>query len=238
MNVLLWVTTVICGWLAGGVSNWMADALPWRNRAGADADAGAVQTVGRRAFLPRRPRTVDDPAARRHARRAWAVLASMVAGYVIAAALFAETPLTLLLLWLYTLFLVTVTVIDYEHHRVLNVMLGTAAVVALLVSVLPQTPDPARALLGGLCGFGIFLLLAVISRGKMGAGDVKFAGVIGLMVGYPAVVYALLAGIFLGGAAALILLISRRATRKSAMAYAPYLAMGTLLTLWLAGLMT
>jgi leader peptidase (prepilin peptidase) / N-methyltransferase len=52
------------------------------------------------------------------------------------------------------------------------------------------------------------------------------------MTGYPEVLTALLLGIILGGVAALALLASRRATRKSYMAYAPYLALGALVTLW------
>ena len=38
------------------------------------------------------------------------------------------------------------------------------------------------------------MLLAVISRGHMGAGDIKLAGVIGLMLGFPAVLAALFLG--------------------------------------------
>jgi len=46
-------------------------------------------------------------------------------------------------------------------------------------------------------------------------------------------VAALVLGVLLGGGAALVLLISKRATRKSYIAYAPYLALGALITLWL-----
>ena len=77
---------------------------------------------------------------------------------------------------------------------------------------------------------GVFLI-ALIGRGKLGAGDVKLAGVIGLMLGFPAAITALVIGIFLGGAAAIILLLTRRAGRKSSFAYAPYLALGALVML-------
>ena len=66
----------------------------------------------------------------------------------------------------------------------------------------------------------------------MGFGDVKLAGVIGLMLGYPFVVPALMVGIILGGLAALALLITRKAERKSYIAYAPYLALGALVVLF------
>jgi leader peptidase (prepilin peptidase) / N-methyltransferase len=69
----------------------------------------------------------------------------------------------------------------------------------------------------------------------MGMGDVKLAGVIGLMTGYPVVVTALVAGIVLGGVAAAVLLIARRVGRKTPIAYAPYLALGALGVMVLVG---
>ncbi len=80
-------------------------------------------------------------------------------------------------------------------------MLAPAAVVALLASLLPGPPSLLSAVVGGAAGFGLFFLIAIIGRGKMGAGDVKLAGVIGLMIGFPAAITALVIGIFLGGAA-------------------------------------
>ena len=49
----------------------------------------------------------------------------------------------------------------------------------------------------------------------MGLGDVKLAGVIGLMTGYPLVVAALAIGIVLGGVAAIALLVTRRAAARA-----------------------
>lgn len=132
------------------------------------------------------------------------------------------------LYWLYAWFLLTVLVIDLEHRLVLNVMTLPAAVLALAASFLPGAPTPVEALIGGAGAFAVFFLIALIGRGAMGMGDVKLAGVIGLMLGYPLVVPALLAGILLGGLAAALLLITRRATRKTAIAYAPYLCAGAL----------
>ena len=72
---------------------------------------------------------------------------------------------------------------DYPWHR--------SVPIRVLISFLPGGPTPVQALIGGAVGFSVFLLLALISRGAMGLGDVKLAGVIGLMTGYPLVVAAL-----------------------------------------------
>ena len=112
-------------------------------------------------------------------------------------------------------------------------MSAPAALVALAFSLLPGTPTPLNALIGGALGLGIFLILALISRGSLGMGDVKLAGVIGLMVGYPDVTTTLILGVILGGLAALYLIVVRRAGRKATMAYAPYLSLGAIYSLFM-----
>jgi len=160
---------------------------------------------------------------------------AMMAAFVLIAWRFGAEPLRMVTLWLYAWFLLTVLVIDLEHRRVLNVMVLPAAVLAFGASFLPGAPAPLDALLGGAGAFAAFFVIALLGRGAMGMGDVKLAGVIGLMTGYPLVVPSLLAGIVLGGLAAAAMLITRRATRKTAIAYAPYLCVGALAMLLWAG---
>jgi len=116
---------------------------------------------------------------------------AMMAAFLLSAWRFGSEPLRMVTLWLYAWFLLTVLVIDLEHRRVLNVMVLPAAVVAFGASFLPGAPAPLDALIGGAGAFAAFFLIALLGRGAMGMGDVKLAGVIGLMTGYPLVVPAL-----------------------------------------------
>jgi leader peptidase (prepilin peptidase) / N-methyltransferase len=233
----------LLGWLAGGAANWAADELPSYGAPNASGDQARTR--------PRRYRVPD--AALHYLTLPWYLFrggtcphcgewrpsrAPLLEGATIIAFglawwRFAATPLHLAVVCLYVVFLLAVLVIDFEHRRVLNMMLAPAALFALLVSLLPSPPSLPQALLGGAAGFSIFLLLGLISRGGMGAGDIKLAGVIGLMTGYPLIISALFLGVVLGGAAALILLITRRVGRKGTLAYAPYLAAGAIIVLLL-----
>jgi len=66
-----------------------------------------------------------------------------------------------------------------------------------------------------------------------GLGDVKLGGLIGLILGFPAVFTGLLAGMVLGGLGAGVMLLSGRARLQTAIAYGPYLAGGAILEmLW------
>jgi len=83
-------------------------------------------------------------------------------------------------------------VVDLEHGLILNKVVYPGMVVALLLALypLPWLNEPmgmriAYTALGGAIGFGIFLLIALVSRGGMGWGDVKLAALIGLATGFP-----------------------------------------------------
>lgn len=237
MNFSLILLAILSGWIGGGLVNWAADILPGlRDRQEKPAAESIVRSFAHYWTLPWYffRRGICPHCQERVGWRSPVVEIVSISLFALMAAHWGATS-TLAVAWLYGLFLMAVTVIDFEHHRVLNVMLAPAAIVVAVVSLLPATLQPLDMLLGGAVGFGVFLLLAIIGRGALGMGDVKLAGVVGMMLGYPGVLTALAIGAILGALVALLLLASRRATRKTAIAYAPYLAVGALITMWTMG---
>lgn len=82
------------------------------------------------------------------------------------------------------------------------------------------------ALIGSL-GFAIlFLVISVVSKGGMGGGDIKLAGVIGAFLGWEGALLTFVLASLLGGLAAGYLLARGKAGRKSAIRFGPYLALG------------
>jgi leader peptidase (prepilin peptidase) / N-methyltransferase len=94
---------------------------------------------------------------------------------------------------------------------------------ALLISVLPAPPSVLESLLGAIVGGGGVLLVAIVTRGGMGGGDIKLMALLGAAFGWklalPVFEQPLLIAFALsqlvGGVIALALLITRRAGRKS-----------------------
>lgn len=128
-------------------------------------------------------------------------------------------------------FLLLISLIDLRYHLVLNVLIYPAAVVALLLHSVPPGRDTLTALLGGAVGLSLFSLAALVRRGGMGVGDVKLAALIGLMVGFPQVLWALTLGILAGGIAALFLCLTGRSKIGDHMPYAPFLCLGVMVAL-------
>ena len=136
---------------------------------------------------------------------------------------------------------ILIFVIDLEQGLVLNSVILVGIVLAVAFSFFwggfedfwPKIGPgiTLSALLGGAAGFAIMLLPYLISRGGMGAGDVKLAGFIGLVVGFPQVLAALLVGIIIGGLVAIFLLLSRLRKRKEAVPFGPFLAIGAMIAL-------
>ena len=142
-----------------------------------------------------------------------------------------------------------IAVIDIEHRLILwRVILPSAVIVGLLNSLLPDR-GPTKTLWGGLGGyaivFGVYGLSQLLALGlarlrgqpleevAFGGGDVNLAGVVGLAVGWPGVILALLVTIVTAGMFSLLylgVLLVRGRYRPYAVAfpYGPFLILGAL----------
>jgi leader peptidase (prepilin peptidase)/N-methyltransferase len=74
------------------------------------------------------------------------------------------------------------------------------------------------------------MTLSLASKRGIGAGDVRLAAVLAMFLGYLGAQYVfqgLALGFIIGGAVALLLLITRKATRNTRIAFGPYICIGT-----------
>ena len=62
-------------------------------------------------------------------------------------------------------------------------------------------------------------------------GDAKLVALIGLVSGFPLVVFSMMIGIIIGGIAAIILLATRKKGRKDVIAYGTFLGIGPIVAL-------
>jgi prepilin signal peptidase PulO-like enzyme (type II secretory pathway) len=127
-------------------------------------------------------------------------------------------------------FLLLITLIDVKYQLVLNVLTYPAIGLTLAAQVLLLHVAMRAALVGAGLAFSIFFLTALIRPGDLGGGDVKLAALIGLWHGFPGVLWALLLGVGIGGAATAWITLAKR--QKDAgrihVPYAPFLCMGAL----------
>lgn len=139
--------------------------------------------------------------------------------------------------------------IDLEHQLILNRIVYPTALIALALGIVlrqpwlmesapgafQSMPDVAArtvvGITGGVTGFVLLLIPALVFRGGMGWGDVKMAGLIGLVVGFPLVFVSILGAIVGGGLLAAILLLLKIKKRGEAIPFGPFLSLAAIATL-------
>jgi leader peptidase (prepilin peptidase)/N-methyltransferase len=135
---------------------------------------------------------------------------------------------------------VALTFIDLDTKRLPNAIVLPSYVVAAVLLALPALLDSQwdnylGALLGGVALFAFYFVLAFIYPAGMGFGDVKLAGVLGMYLGWlgwGAVIVGGFLGFLLGGLVGGALMVARRAGRKSAIPFGPFMVAGALVAVF------
>lgn len=201
----------LMGWLAGLLVNGLANALP-RHRVIPLWEGGGFPS----SLWIRGPR-IRDLAVEFGMPVLWA-LAGLHYGPS-TRAVWTALDLTVLVL---------VTVTDLEHRRIDDAVMCPAIALAILRA--PVSPWLGGGALGawltGLGAFAFFFSMALLTRGGIGGGDATLAAFIGLTTGFPHGLQALAYGIFMAGGVSLFLRLTRRATPRTVIPYAPFLSLG------------
>ncbi|MCB0193981.1 MAG: prepilin peptidase [Anaerolineae bacterium] len=237
--ILLVTLFVLFGWLVGIAINHAADILPtrqtvfqWPKCAQCSAPRPLKQWSGLLNWLTGRRECPQCGVA--HQRLVRSVVVELV------------TPIFFAFLWwyygfsttlgivtLYTIILILVTVTDLEHRLIFNVVILPSILLAIAAAFI--TPDLTwrAALVGGITGFIIVYIAALLSRGGLGEGDVTLSTFLGFIMGFPNIILSLVFGVFMGGLVAFLLLVTGRVTLKTFIPYGPFLTItGWIMLVW------
>ena len=135
------------------------------------------------------------------------------------------------------------SLIDITTHRLTrSVTMRAAFIGGLLLSIAAiANNQPGKIVVMVLSFIGTlltFLALSFASRRGIGAGDVRLAAVVAMFLGYLGATYVfqgLAFGFMIGGVVALLLLITRKATRNTRIAFGPYICIGAMVVVLFGG---
>ena len=222
------------GWLSGAIINYIADVLPIKRRLSYPFchKCEKPQPLLNYIIWPRK----CPHCHQRRSFRTWIVEAIMF--------------LSTIWLWLqndlvmgfwFSLLLITyfglVVVIDLEHHLIMHPTSIFGAMLGLVIGI--QLHGILNTILGGLAGFlamlGLYILGALFARfivrrsqsgfneDALGFGDVILGGILGLILGWPAIIAGLFFAIIFAGIISLIyLLVTFFARKYKAFTFIPY----------------
>lgn len=138
-----------------------------------------------------------------------------------------------------TSFLLVITFIDYDHQLILDKVLLWFSVVGVAINLWAFSLSIFDMLIASLLGGGLLLLIAVVSCGGMGDGDIKFAAALGLWLGWKCLLLTLFFSFLLGGVGGISLLLFKIKSRNDFIPFGPFIALGTLLSvLYGSGILT
>lgn len=227
------------GYLAGGFAHAIATRLPAGQTAfGPPLCAACASEPMRSHIWPILPGACSR--CGRNDRRA--ALATQLAGASLSALALLRYGITrdALAVALFSLLLLLILRIDWEHRLIFTITIVPGIALALLLATLESTATLLSATVGGLGAaavFGLFFLLGILiyRRAALGAGDILLAGLIGTMTGVRGVVPALFLGMATAAGIGILLVALRRKSRMDYIPYGAYLCAGTIVALFLWG---
>ncbi len=238
---------LIPGFLAGWLVNYLSDVLPTLRKLSRPVCNHCGATFGWQDYFFLRA----CPGCKH--TRSWRTAIVLLAALAVSAAIWLNAPPKLgywVSLLLLTYFGV-VLVIDLEHRLILHVVSFVGALIGLGVGI--QSNGLLNTVIGGSVGLVIMLLFYLFGmlfaryrarklgvdddEEALGFGDVLLSAVIGLMLGWPQIYYALLIAILAGGLISFLLILILSALRRFQSmniftAYGPYLVLGAVLLIF------
>lgn len=125
--------------------------------------------------------------------------------------------------------LVIITVSDWVYMLIPNRVLLFFLVFIVGLRIVEPLDPWWDVLLGAAVGFGILYLLAVVSKGGMGGGDIKLFFVLGLFLGTKATVMTLFLASIIGAIFGFIQIILKGYEKRRPIPFGPFIAIGAIL---------
>lgn len=143
--------------------------------------------------------------------------------------------------WIFFVVLaVALSAIDFEHHRLPDPLTGSLYLSGLIFLALDAFAHHNlsrlnHAFIASIALGGFYWIVNFLSKGGMGMGDVKLATSIGLFCGYISIstVYiASMIGFAAGSLVGVALIAVKRANRKSALPFGPFMLLGAIASIY------
>lgn len=133
-------------------------------------------------------------------------------------------------------FAIPITLIDLKELRVPDALSLSGIGLMLLLDVFVIKESLPLLLIEVAAGFGVFWIIRLVTRGRLGLGDAKYSAFIALCVGMYAWFTTLAVASITGLACGLILLGLGRVKRTTRIPFAPFLTLGAIVSIVLGSI--
>lgn len=123
--------------------------------------------------------------------------------------------------------LIVLSLIDIKHMILPNILVLIVFILSILYMIFIKKTY-MDSLWGFLIGGGFFLLLMLVTLGNMGGGDIKLMAALGVWLGLQGTVLTIAFAFIVGAVVSVILMITKKADRKSMLPFGPFICLGSL----------
>lgn len=136
----------------------------------------------------------------------------------------------LIIALLFTSLLIIITVSDIAYMLIPNKILLVFGVLLVVGRMFIQSDPWWDSIVGAFGGFLILLLVAILSKGGIGGGDIKLFFIIGVVLGIYSTLLALFLASVIGLIVGVVLLNYRKQGRKTPIPFGPSIALASIIT--------
>lgn len=128
--------------------------------------------------------------------------------------------------------LMIIAFIDIEHKIIPDVITIPGIIAGLISSMVFPYITLLNSAEGLLLGGGLFYIIAILSRGGMGGGDIKLIAMVGSFLGWKNILLTIFLGSLFGSIVGIILIILKKKGRKDTVPFGPFLSLGAIISIF------
>ena len=131
--------------------------------------------------------------------------------------------------------LIVVSIIDYYHKIIPDKLNLIILIMGIIFKVTSMVVFKESAFIDSVLGFaiggGLFLLIAIVTNGAMGGGDIKLTAALGVWFGVKGIILISLLSFILGAVISVILLVTKIKGRKDEVPFGPFICISAILAI-------
>lgn len=134
--------------------------------------------------------------------------------------------------------LIVISIIDFEFQIIPDSLNISIFILAIVYKILQYTlygisPQILNSTLALIISSGLFLLIAILSKGGMGGGDIKLIGALGFILGIKLSLLNIFLSFILGAIISIFLLLFKIKEKKDPIPFGPFICIAFMIvTLW------
>lgn len=127
---------------------------------------------------------------------------------------------------------IVASAIDLKEQIIPDGLIVFGLLTGIIFVWMDKSYSPLDALLGFIIGGGTLLIIALISKGGIGGGDIKLMAVIGVFLGWPLILIVLFISFVSGGIFGIVFLVTGKKGKKDSVPFGPFIGGASIISLF------